>query len=78
MFEGQKDQVHPSGEAHSYGIEIDRCDLEGIFKHPLISGRGGRSIWRGLPDWQYHLRELAALGVEDERLTYLAGYLRRF
>ncbi len=30
-----------------------------------------------LPDWQYHLRELAALGVEDERLAYLAGYLRR-
>jgi hypothetical protein len=30
-----------------------------------------------LPDWQYHLRELAALGVEDEQLAYLAGYLRR-
>ena len=30
-----------------------------------------------LPDWQYHLRELAVLGVEDERLAYLAGYLRR-
>jgi hypothetical protein len=30
-----------------------------------------------LPDWQYHLRELAALGVEDERLAYLEGYLRR-
>jgi hypothetical protein len=31
-----------------------------------------------LPDWQYHLRELAALGVEDERLAYLEAYLRRF
>ena len=82
----------------------------------MISGRGGRSIWRdvprrrprrggrapaasrlveaglqlsvcqalfgddarddpegSLPDWQYHLRELAALGVEDERLAYLNG-----
>jgi hypothetical protein len=30
-----------------------------------------------LPDWQDHLRALAALGVEDERLAYLAGSLRR-
>jgi hypothetical protein len=30
-----------------------------------------------LPNWQDPLRELAALGVEDERLAYLAGSLRR-
>ncbi len=30
-----------------------------------------------LPDGQYHLCELAALGVEDERLAYLQWYLRR-
>jgi hypothetical protein len=27
MFESQRDRVHSSGEAHSHGIEIDRCEL---------------------------------------------------
>jgi hypothetical protein len=52
-----------------------------VFSYPfarLLFGDDARDDPEGsLPDWQYHLRELAALGVEDERLAYLAGHLRR-
>jgi hypothetical protein len=56
--------------------------LKLLFSYPFaraLFGDEARDDPEGsLPDWQYHLRELAALGVEDERLAYLAGYLRRF
>jgi hypothetical protein len=55
--------------------------LKLVFSYPFaraLFGDEARDDPEGsLPDWQYHLRELAALGVEDERLAYLAGYLRR-
>ena len=55
--------------------------LKLLFSYPFaraLFGDEARDDPEGsLPDWQYHLRELAALGVEDERLAYLAGYLRR-
>jgi hypothetical protein len=47
------------------------------FARPLFGDEARDDPEGALPDWQYHLRELAALGVEDERLAYLAGYLRR-
>ncbi len=44
----------------------------------LLFGRDALDDPEGaLPDWQYHLRKLAALGFEDEQLSYLEGYLRR-
>ena len=56
--------------------------LKLVFSYPFaraLFGDEARDDPEGsLPDWQYHLRELAVLGVEDERLAYLAGYLRRF
>ena len=55
--------------------------LKLVFSYPFaraLFGDEARDDPEGsLPDWQYHLRELAVLGVEDERLAYLAGYLRR-
>ncbi len=48
------------------------------FARPLFGNDARDDPESTLPDWPYHLRELAALGVEDERLAYLAGYLRRF
>ena len=48
------------------------------FARPLFGDDARDDPEGSLPDWQYHLRELAVLGVEDERLAYLAGYLRRF
>jgi hypothetical protein len=47
------------------------------FARPLFGDEALDDPEGALPDWQYHLRELAALGVEDERLAYLQGYLRR-
>jgi hypothetical protein len=56
--------------------------LKLVFSYPFaraLFGDEARDDPEGsLPDWQYHLRGLTALGVEDERLAYLAGSLRRF
>ena len=55
--------------------------LKLLFSYPFaraLFGDEARDDPEGsLPDWQYHLRELAVLSVEDERLAYLQWYLRR-
>jgi hypothetical protein len=61
---GSPDVWHPS--LHSYP-----------FARPLFGVDALDDPEGALPDWQYHLRELAALGFEDERLAYLQWYLRR-
>ena len=47
------------------------------FARPLFGGDAIDDPEGSMPDWQYHLRELAALGFDDERLSYLEWYLRR-
>jgi hypothetical protein len=47
------------------------------FAWPLFGGEARDDPEGAMPDWQYHLRELAALGFDEERLSYLDWYLRR-
>ncbi len=72
----------PADAPHCGGRAPAQHDwLKLVFSDPFaraLFGDEARDDPEGsLPDGPYHLRELAALGVEDERLAYLAGYLRR-
>ena len=81
-WEGYMEGRAPPTPRTAAGALLPHHDwLKLLFSYPFaraLFGDEARDDPEGsLPDWQYHLRELAVLGVEDERLAYLQWYLRR-